>query len=419
MAKGRGTPFRQRFPRQRPTRIHPLPSVEMERPKLLYLSFVEFSPSHAEKLAGIRRYCSMRGWEAVPILRNDVPPASLPAILSKFRPVGCVVEGIGRYVELPPRLFGKVPVSYIGYPRRKTGDKPNFMFDYDAIADAALRELSAGKPACYAVVGSSIPLKWSLNRVRAFCAAVAATGAKCRAFPPLPQLEPEADDRFVERLVPWLARLPQHCAVYVVSDETAVMVARAAQIAGRSIPRSLTLLSVDNFANICEKAEPPISSIMLDFERQGFVAAKAAVEGLRMPPGISSARPPVTAIKPLLVVRRKSTGGSGRHEPWILNAVETIRREACDGLSAAELIARHNVSKRLFTLRFREATGHSVLDEIIHVRLEKALTLLSQTDTAVGAIPGLCGFNCDRTLDAIFRKRFGVSMSAWRRQNSR
>ena len=391
----------------------------MERPKLLYLSIIEFSPSHAEKLAGIGRYCSMRGWEAVPILRNEVSPASLPEFLAKYRPAACVVDGIARCAEFPPRLFGKVPVSYIGYPHRRTGDRPNFMFDYDAIADEALRELSAGKPACYAAVGSPSPLKWSRNRVRAFRAAVAAAGAKCRAFPTLPRFEPEANDRFVGRLAAWLARLPRHCAVYAVSDETAVLVAMAARIAGRSIPRSLTLLSVDNFANLCEKADPPISSIRLDFERQGFLAAKAAAEGWRAGRGVYAGRAPLTAIKPLMVVRRKSTGGSGRHEPWILDAVETIRREACDGLSAAELIARHGVSKRLFTLRFREATGHSVLDEIIHVRLEKALTLLSQTDTAVGAIPGLCGFNCDRTLDAIFRKRFGVSMSAWRRQNSR
>ena len=124
-------------------------------------------------------------------------------------------------------------------------------------------------------------------------------------------------------------------------------------------------------------------------------------------------------LGPILVVRRKSTSGRGRHEKYILDAVEAIRREACDGLSAAALIGRYPVSKRLFTLRFREATGHSVLDEILHVRLEKAFTLLSQTNTAIGAIPHLCGFNCDRTLDALFRSRFGMSMRAWRKKNAR
>ena len=118
---------------------------------------------------------------------------------------------------------------------------------------------------------------------------------------------------------------------------------------------------------------------------------------------------------PLLTVRRKSTGGRGRHEPWVLDAVAAIRAEACGGLSAGELIGRYPVSKRLFTLRFREATGHSVLDEILHVRLEKAYTLLAQTDTAIGAIPGLCGFRSERTLEALFLDHAGISMREWRK----
>ena len=202
-----------------------------------------------------------------------------------------------------------------------------------------------------------------------------------------------------------------------MSDETAVLVARAARIAGRSIPNSLTLLSVDNFANLCEKADPPISSIRLDFERQGFVAAKAAVEGWRAERGVRAGRDPDTAIKPLMVVRRKSTGGRGRNEKFVLRAVETIRREACDGLTAAALAARFPCSRRLFEIRFREATGHSVLDDILYVRLEKACALLSRTDTAVSAVPALCGFSCNRTLDAIFRSRFGLSMRDWRKRN--
>lgn len=84
------------------------------KPTVLYLSMVGNSPSYAGKLAGIRRYCSSRGWEAVPVLREDVSVEALPGILRRHQPVGCVVEGIGRNVDLPPRLFGSIPVAYIG-----------------------------------------------------------------------------------------------------------------------------------------------------------------------------------------------------------------------------------------------------------------------------------------------------------------
>ena len=382
---------------------------------VLYLSMVAGSPSHAAKFDGIRRYCSSRGWNAVAVAREDVSAASLPALLRRHRPSGCVVDGIARHVELPPRLFRGLPVSYIGYPSVLTGDKPNFIFDPAAIAAAAMRELSAGRPPCYAAVGFLVRAKWAINRVNAFRDAVAAAGAKCLVFPGGRRDDGESPDGFIERLARWLADLPDRCAVFAVSDEVAVQVVRAARLAGRPVPRSLTLLSVDNFPDLCEHADPPISSIRLDFEREGWLAAAALSPNFRTRSGRLDAEDAV--LGPLLVVRRKSTGGRGRHEPWILEAVEAIRREACDGLTARALSSRFPGSRRLFEMRFREATGHSVLDEILHVRLEKASALLAETETAIGSVPALCGFRSNRTLDALFRSRFGLSMRDWRKRN--
>ncbi len=387
------------------------------KPVVLYLAMVDGSPSHLAKMAGIRRYCALRGWEAVPVPRKDSSPELLPDLLRRHRPVGCVVEGIGSPSLLPPRLFRSVPVAYIGYLPGKTGRRPNLRFDADAIAAAALRELSSGKPSCYAVIGNNLSEDWSRRRVRAFRQAVAAAGAKCRTFPSRPGSARESREEFIERLVPWLAKLPEHCAIFAVSDETAVRVARAARAALRNIPRSLSLLSVDNFAALCEGADPPLSSIQLDFEREGFLAA-SLIDG-ECPQKTGERPRPMPLIGPLLTVRRKSTSGRGRHEKFILEAVEMIRREACEGLTAASLLRRFPVSKSLFNLRFREAVGHSVHDEILHVRLEAACSLLSRNKTAIGAIPGLCGFNCDSTLDLLFRRIFKMGMREWRKRNSR
>jgi transcriptional regulator GlxA family with amidase domain len=127
----------------------------------------------------------------------------------------------------------------------------------------------------------------------------------------------------------------------------------------------------------------------------------------------------VATIGPLLAVRRESTRGVGRHEPRILEAVEIIRREACTGLTAEDLAKRFPGSRRHFERRFREAIGHSVLDEILHVRLDKAFTLLAGTDTAIGAIYALCGFRSPRALDFLVHDRTGMSMRDWRKSNYR
>lgn len=383
-------------------------------PVLLYLSMIGGSPSHERKLAGIRRYCSMRGWEAVPVPREEVSPETLPDLLRRHRPVGCVADGVACRAFLRPSLFRGVPVSYIAYPWAIAGKHPNFHFDSAVVAAAAFRELSSGKPACYAAVGHPLSWNWSRLRVKWFREAALASGAGCATFPTRPPSANEPGAAFVERLVPWIAKLPDRCAVFAACDAAAVLVVRAAAAAGRAIPRTLTLLSVDNFAEICENAAPPISSLQLDFEREGFIAAKALVEGVSRSGTDNRDR-----LGPLMAVRRKSTRGGGRHAPWILDAVDIIRREACDGLDARDLVARFPMSRRNFERRFREAMGHGVLDEILHARLEKVCTLLAHTDTPIGAISDFCGFRSYWTLDDLFRSRFGMGMGEWRKKNSR
>jgi LacI family transcriptional regulator len=94
--------------------------------------------------------------------------------------------------------------------------------------------------------------------------------------------------------------------------------------------------------------------------------------------------------------------------------VDAIRREACDGLTAATLAKRFPVSRKLFELRFREAIGHSVLNEILHVRMERVFDLLARQDFPIGAIADFCGFDSARELRSLFRKRMGTSMREWR-----
>ena len=388
-------------------------SDRLRSPCVLYLSMSPGNLSQGQKLAGIRRYCSTRGWEAHPVGRPDFSSKRLPRILEEWQPIGCIVEGIGNTDVPPPGLFGMVPVTYLECPPDIVGNAPNILVDDAAIARAAVRELSAGRPSCYAAVGSLYGHRWARLRLRAFRDAVAAeTGKKCAVFP-MPS--PSSTERFEERLehlAAWIATLPRNCAIFAASDVIAARVVAAARASRRNIPRDLTLVSTDNHPEICEASDPPISSIQIDLERMGYVAASMlAAPSLHRSNGDDA----VVAIGPMLTVRRKSTGGRGRHEPWVLDAVAAIRAEACEGLTAGELIGRYPVSKRLFTLRFREATGHSVLDKILHVRLEKAYTLLAQTDTAIGAIPGLCGFRSERTLEALFLDRAGISMREWRK----
>ena len=377
---------------------------------ILYLDTIKGERNQETTFAGIRRYAASRGWESGTLRYGDSRPRHLRALLKASAPVeGCVIECTDGRADLPPDFFGGIPVVYLHAPPTLYGGGiARICTDNEAVARAAFRELSEGRPEAFAVVGFRGRREWSDIRERTFLGLAAETGRPCFALP----WRKETVGERIARLAPWLAALPLRCAIFAVNDLTAAEVASAAHPAGHSIPRELTLLGVDNNVAICESSNPPLSSIQIDFERAGYVAARMVGEKKAI------ADNPIL-IGPLLAVRRRSTGGAGRREPFILEAVEMIRREACDGLSAGSLAARFRCSERLFTLRFREATGHSVLDEIQQVRLEKVFSLLANTDTPIGAIAALCGYRSDIALRWIFRRRTGMSMQMWRAKNRR
>ena len=383
------------------------------------------------EISGIRRYAAARGWSVVTVPTAKSSFERIPNLLAANRPVvGCVIEGHPVSGNgLPPALFGSIPVVYLHVSPSLYGkDAIRVEADNEAIARAAFGELSAGRPTVYAVIGFwGDDVHWSCARMRVFASLAAEAGASCATFPgSLPGKDRSA------RLAAWMAQLPSHTAVFAVNDVTAAEAVIAARRAGRLIPRDLTLVGVDNDPAICEVSSPKITSIQLDHERSGYVASRiigghlCGAAALRTRSGHLSGAAALNdggdgsaaaTIGPLLVVRRESTGGYGRREPYITKAVEIIRREACDGLTVAGLAARMPGSRRLLEMRFREAMGHSILDEIMHVRLEKVETLLARTDTAIGAIAVFCGFGSEVELRQIFRARTGMSMREWRKRN--
>jgi AraC-like DNA-binding protein len=441
-------------------------SEQKSVPTILYVDCSLHSGIDRRRLDGLRRYAAARKWRVETLEHKDCTPAALREALARLRPIGCAAECWCPDTAPRPPLFGRTPVVYFEPP-----DGPRWrgvhgiMCDNAAVGRMAFEELSSTRPPAYAVVSCVQNRRWARERIDAFRECSRKAGADCDVA----QFPFEREDEFeacVGRMVPWVAALPHRCAVFAVNDLFAIAVAEAMVAAGRSFPRSLTLVGADG-------DDPPpwdrelaetISTVRLDFELGGYLAAKALGafaanegprsarnEGLRFARNEGSrkreikgaahaanetnssfapkaqtsfggnatlhcgAAAPSLVFPPILVERRKSTRGYGRREPRILEAVEMIRREACDGLTAANLAGRFRGTRQLFDLRFREAMGHSPLDEIIHVRLQRVLELLAQPDFPISAIADFSGFSSERVLQKHFRARFHTSMRDWRK----
>ena len=396
--------------------------------------YIGYDPNYAllrrRRLSGIRRFAKAHGWEVAMLSPEEATPEAVRNAMARFHAVGCIVECWMAHHDLPPCLFGSVPAVFFNPPERRAWrGVSSIVCDEVAVARAAFRELSSGLPSGYAVVaeGPTHKSPWARKRIAAFRACCRKDGKSCRVFP---ERRGEDESQRLARLERWAAALPLHCAIFAVNDLIAAEVAHALASAGRLLPRSATLVGADAVETPADGLPtPPISSVKIDFELSGYLAAKLlrtlqphtdnikAQRANLKPKGPFNACGDLVAATfgPLFVERRASTRGFGRREPFVMKALEMIRREACDGLSAANLASRFPGSRKLFELRFRKAMGHSVMDEIQHVRMQHVFDLLSRPDFPISAIASFSGFDCDRELRRQFRNRTGTSMREWRK----
>ena len=378
-------------------------------PSILLIGLIDDDPVFRARLAGVRRYAAARNLEVEVVPQTKARPSVIVAILARRRPFGCIVEcHLGR-TKLEPSLFGHVQVVYLNPSPELFGGRriASVAQDNEAIVGVAMRELAGNHPSAFAYVGHDWPSSWDVSRRKAFSRLAEASGLPVRVF----EFPVTSDDDEAPRIAAprrWLAALPRGCGILAPNDRIAVEIVNAARAEHLSFPHDFTLVGIDNSEAYSNREGYSVSSVQTDDERMGFLAAKMAVE---------RSAPVQMNIGPLLVARRKSTRGFGRREPYILEAVEIIRREACEGLEPHDLAARFPVSRRLFEIRFREAMGHSILDEIRQVRLERVLALLTGTDMPLTAISDFSGFGSGDALRELFHARMGMSMREFRAKN--
>ena len=397
---------------------------------LLYLNYLPGAPAYKRRLDGICRFAKSRGWGVAAVdrkrlrWRDDAQMARDAAeIVRQVAPLGAIVECYGVAITMRPEVFGDVPAVFvdppIGAPWRRCAA---MRCDEAAVASAAFRELSAGSPDLFAAASSqSRTCVWANERVAAFRKCCREAGARWLVFP---HADIVTDGERMDAFRRWAASLPRGCAVFAVNDITARVVAESLRSAGRSFPRDFTIVGADSADTAPANPEDAISSLKIDFEISGYLAAKRiadilAARNARSRKGLARSVPfaakGTVVFPPLFVMRRESTRGRGARLGFVMRAMDAIRREACDGLTVARLVERLDMPRRTFDLRFREAMGHSALEEILDVRMQRAFDLLARPQVPIGAIAAFCGFGCDYELAKLFRARTGITMRQWRK----
>ena len=255
--------------------------------------------------------------------------------------------------------------------------------------------------------------EWSLSRAEGFRAELADAEAEVSVFTCAANVGTEVSRR---QLAVWLKALPKPAAVLAAWDYPAIQALEICRAESIKVPHDIAVLGVDNDPLVCEAATPPLSSIPFDYVRQGYESA-AALDGLLTHPH-RRLSPVSVACHPLPVVARESAATIAPASALLKRALRYISRNATHGISSRDVAKSLGVSQSLLTLRFREFAGTTVTDALIKARIEQAKHLLSTTKRPIREITAAAGFRNPNYMKGVFRRRVGMSMREWRRQNT-
>lgn len=368
-----------------------------------------FCESNQRQLAGVYDFARKMDWHVqiveygTPVVKRQKP--DLKALFAFWNPDGCIVDCGGTFERLFSLSdFRRIPVVFIDrHPT--TIERGAFCVTSDSadIARIAARELLPRGFASYAYVDWHLPHAWSNERGDAFAKLVALNGKRFFRHRML-RLEGKEDQ---DDLAKWLMTLPRPCGIFAVNDRTAGCVVSAALKSGLDVPHDLAVVGVDNDVMQCENSGIPLSSIPMDREGGGRIAARLLDAQMH---GDKTLKHGLIGALPL--VRRASTRLFS--DSRVSAAVEFIRLHACEGVKVADVVGVMGCSRSLAYLRFGEAVGHSILDEIHLVRIARAKDLLKDGKHSIVMVADSCGYASAVDFRRTFKRIVGKMPKAWR-----
>ena len=323
-----------------------------------------------------------------------VLPKCLPVVLGTYCPIpkkDRELLGCGGTVVLDNEQVGYLAAEFFhGHGLR------NFAF----FGSNIYREFVASEIRCSAFEG----------RLRAICGE-SISFAKFMAGEVVSNDDCWDSDR--DHVAEWLRKLPLPCGVFVNGEIEVFKLIRLCKMLGIDVPGQIELIGIDNAYGFCERTEPTISSIRIDFETAAMEALRMVTSLIANPQLPQSQRDVKVGVSEL---QERSSTASGRGYGLIVErAKEYIRANACSGIDINDVARNLNVSRRLLELRVRESLGQGVLSLIHDVKLKEVCRLLTTTKLSIMEVTTKAGYSTSGNLGILFKKSFGMSMRQYRK----
>ena len=262
-------------------------------------------------------------------------------------------------------------------------------------------------------------LSYSTSRRDAFLSELARHGASCITYETTP--DPDAGFRdteqrglFVEpELSRWLAQLPKPIGIFACNDIRGQQLINLCREIDVPVPEQVAIIGVDNDEVLCELCDPTLTSIELDTQTIGYRAAEL-LDSLMRGDTVDNA---LTLLPPARLVQRESSSVPAVDDEQIARALWFIRVHCAEPILVDDIAREVGLSRRVLERRFRSLLDSSPHEELSRMRLERAKTLLIETDLSQAAIGEKCGFLHAEYLTVAFKRDLGVTPSQFRSEN--
>jgi LacI family transcriptional regulator len=387
-------------------------------PKIFLLVESSRAPGRA-LLKGIAAYARYHWpWSFIWETRGMEKIADLGPKLAALKPDAIVVrDALIADDQLQVIRACGIPAVVFGTPR---GDTPGFthvVSDGRQVGRLAAEHLRQCGFKNFAFCGHR-GLPWVEPRRKSFGERLRLDGFKVHEYllPPPEQNDGMNEGRMLRQ---WLISLPKPVGLMAGNDDLGIQVIAGCQQCALPIPEAVGVVAADNDEITCGLADPPLSSVAINFERAGYEAAQAIDRKLRggrdMPRRILAS---VTHV-----VARRSTDTVAVEDSALAQAMRFIRSRAGGPVTVEEVSRAVGLSRRGLERRFRGAFRTSIQNEIRRFRTDQIAQMLVESQLPVNEIAETLRFPYEQNLARYFkaekhmtplqyRRRFGLISTA-------
>ena len=105
--------------------------------------------------------------------------------------------------------------------------------------------------------------------------------------------------------------------------------------------------------------------------------------------------------------------------PQLSKSLEAIHHSLDKKWGLDDLAEIAGMSRTNYSVKFKKLSGMTPLDYLTYCRLEKAKQLLKETGKSVPEVSEAIGYPAHEHFQKLFKKKIGVTPSAYRKENSK